>query len=427
MKVSPRNEATALLTLHLGQADTSAAKPLSPREWTQLARWLAERRHTPEDLLGITASEILADWDDPKIPAERVLALLDRGYALSLKLTEWLDGNGLRMIGRSDAEYPRRLRQRLGESSPPLLFASGQTELLRNRGLAVVGSRHATDEDIALARAYGVDASEQGLNVVSGGAKGIDSAATDGALDAGGTAIAVLGDSLLQTTRIPVTRSHIHHGSLLLITPFTPDAPFSVGNAMARNKLIYCLSDAAVVVASESGKGGTFTGAVEALKAKWVPVGILPSGNSGSGFALLKDRGGIELSLRPVADLRLLLTTPIEPAARPEDDHPAQASLFAKTESTQLSTILAKAEESPSVPATDAEMSVPFPWMDSLPGLMEEFVRYWAHLGLEKTTADILAERLGLQRSQVQAWLKVLVDTERVDRSKSPVRYTLRA
>ena len=61
-------------------------------------------------------------------------------------------------------------------------------------------------------------------------------------------------------------------GQLVLLTPYAPTAGFSVGAAMGRNKVIYGLAEFAVVVSSDFQTGGTWAGAVEALKAGWCPV-----------------------------------------------------------------------------------------------------------------------------------------------------------
>jgi predicted Rossmann fold nucleotide-binding protein DprA/Smf involved in DNA uptake len=70
----------------------------------------------------------------------------------------------------------------------------------------------------------------------------------------------------------------------VLITPYAPTAGFSVGAAMGRNKIIYGLADFAVVIQSDYQTGGTWAGAVEALKAGWCPVFVretadIPKGN----------------------------------------------------------------------------------------------------------------------------------------------------
>ena len=74
------------------------------------------------------------------------------------------------------------------------------------------------------------------------------------------------------TVRQPDLRQLLLDGQLVLLTPYAPTAGCSVGGAMGRNKVIYGLSDYAVVVSSDFQTGGTWAGAVEALKAGWCPV-----------------------------------------------------------------------------------------------------------------------------------------------------------
>ena len=119
---------------------------------------------------------------------------------------------------------------------------------------------------------------------MSGGARGTDRLAMGAALDAGGIAFGVLADSLERTVRQPDLRQLLLDGQLVLLTPYAPTAGFSVGAAMGRNKVIYGLADYAVVVSSDHQTGGTWAGAVEALKAGWCPVfardgAAVPKGN----------------------------------------------------------------------------------------------------------------------------------------------------
>jgi len=71
-----------------------------------------------------------------------------------------------------------------------------------------------------------------------------------GALEHGGTSVGVLADSLLRSATSAQYRKQIMSGDLVLVTPFNPEAGFNVGNAVTRNRYIYCLADAAVVVSS---------------------------------------------------------------------------------------------------------------------------------------------------------------------------------
>jgi predicted Rossmann fold nucleotide-binding protein DprA/Smf involved in DNA uptake len=79
-----------------------------------------------------------------------------------------------------------------------------------------------------------------------------------------------------------------------LISPFDPNAGFNVGHAMQRNKLVYALADAALVVSSDHNKGGTWTGAVEQLeKLHYVCVYVRFSGNTTEGIGALVKKGAV--------------------------------------------------------------------------------------------------------------------------------------
>ena len=157
--------------------------------------------------------------------------------------------------------------------------------------MAIVGSREVTDDDLAFASDLGDGAAAQATCVVSGGASGADQAAMLGALRVEGCAVGVLADRLLRAATSTTFRPFIMSEKLALISPFNPEAGFDVGNAMARNKYIYCMADAAVVVASLRGKGGTWHGALENLKHTWVPLWIRPTADATSGAAALVDKG----------------------------------------------------------------------------------------------------------------------------------------
>ncbi len=71
-----------------------------------------------------------------------------------------------------------------------------------------------------------------------------------GALVNNGNAIGVLSDGLFQKSISQTFRKYLSEGNLAFVSPYYPDAGFNVGNAMGRNKYIYCLSIAAIVVHS---------------------------------------------------------------------------------------------------------------------------------------------------------------------------------
>ena len=82
------------------------------------------------------------------------------------------------------------------------------------------------------------------------------------ALDSGGAVVGVLADSLSRKLRNADVRAAIHDGrARSCARPYSPDASFSAGNAMGRNKLIYSQAAVTLVVASDKGSSGTWTGA----------------------------------------------------------------------------------------------------------------------------------------------------------------------
>ena len=151
--------------------------------------------------------------------------------------------------------------------------------------MAIVGSRNVDAEGEEFTRTVAGLCARQGIRVVSGGARGVDSIAMESALQSGGTVLAVLADSLLKKSLQKAERSALAADTLLLLSPYHPEASFSVGAAMGRNKLIYALSDYALVVSADDRKGGTWAGAEEELKREnplYVFVrmtGDIPEGN----------------------------------------------------------------------------------------------------------------------------------------------------
>ena len=197
-------------------------------------------------------------------------------------------------MSRADQEYPKRIKSRLKEFAPPVLYGCGDSTILDTGGLAIVGSRKVDEPLIEYTENIGRLSARSNHSVVSGGARGIDQSAMNGALQAGGRVIGVLADSLNRMVLSRDLREYLMDNQLVLISPYDPLAGFNVGNAMQRNKVIYALAEAALVVSSDYGKGGTWSGAVEQLE-KWhfLPVYIRSNGDSQKGLQALQDKGAL--------------------------------------------------------------------------------------------------------------------------------------
>lgn len=154
----------------------------------------------------------------------------------------------------------------------------------------------------------------------------------DAALEAGGSVVGVLAESLARKLKSPDVRRAVHEGATVVCTPYSPDAPFSAGNAMGRNKLIYAQAALTVVVASDDGTGGSWSGATEALKHGYGSVAVWRGDGEGPGNESLQQRGAVPVS--SIDDIESLLNGAQTPPIQSQSAsvwHPEQQSLFAAT------------------------------------------------------------------------------------------------
>lgn len=308
-----RSEASLVAALLTQRLVDGAAEPLKASEYWQLVALLGDLK----ELLGRSAGELVADLGVDAATAERVARRIDQVTQVAFALDEAEQG-GLRIVTSVDEQYPRVLVDRLGSAAPPLLYAVGDVGLLHGGGLGVVGSRDVSPEAGEVAKDAGRVAAAEGVKVVSGAAKGVDRLAMIAAIGAGGRAVGVLAESLTRMARDADTRRAITDGSLCLVTPYKPSAGFSVALAMGRNKLVYALSTATLVVTTDHDKGGTWAGAVESLAQRYAPVLVWTGAGAGKGNGPLVERGGV-----PVDDLARLF--PLAGGGR--ESRPVQLSL----------------------------------------------------------------------------------------------------
>ena len=140
-----------------------------------------------------------------------------------------------------------------------------------------------------------------------------------------GTSVGVLADSLEKAVRR--MQSALERGDLCLVTPYSPDAGFSVGNAMGRNRLIYTLADYAIIVASDAESGGTWAGAVETLRNGWIPIFVLEHARMPEGNRLLIQKGAHPFP-HPYTGSPLKLADWLREKAVTKPETPAQPSLL---------------------------------------------------------------------------------------------------
>ena len=279
----------------------------------QAARSLLQAFGSPQAVLGATA----AQWA-PVAGREAAQALTTPDLAAAERLAQaeaWLAGHPARQaIAIGDALYPAPL---LHCGDPPLmLFVQGRVELLHQPAVAVVGSRHATPQGLAHARAFATALSQAGVTVVSGLAAGIDGAAHEGALLGEGRTVAVVGtgpDIVYPRRHASLVRRIVEGG--VLVSEYAPGTPVLAHHFPHRNRLIAGLTLGTLVVEAALKSGSLITArlASECGREVFAVPGSILSPQSSGCHALIRQGAQLVESAQEILQT-LHLSTEAGPA-----------------------------------------------------------------------------------------------------------------
>ena len=179
---------------------------------------------------------------------------------------EQLKRQGVDIIYPGHPDFPPQLLE-----ISPILFVKGQQKRLMSDSVTIVGARNVSDKGIRITRNLADEFVGKGINIVSGYAKGVDTEAHLGALEAGGTTTLVLSDGIKQLRQKSAFKKFNWNQDVLVVSQFDPDTKWSAWNSIERNQLVCALSKAVVVIESgperdTQGKmSGTFITAKTAL------------------------------------------------------------------------------------------------------------------------------------------------------------------
>lgn len=406
-RLSPRltlnTQAILLLTapLLLGR-NPAPPELLSHGEYKKLARHLHASGHQPADLLSQGAADLLRACQ-PIIEETRLRHLLGRGFLLSQAVTHW-HSRAIWVVSRADPHYPQHLKARLRDDAPPVLYGCGDISLLETGGLAVIGSRDADEAEMDYAKQVGHLSAKAGKALISGGARGIDQSAMQGAANAQGWVCEVMAEKLERAALDHQRRADLMENRLVLLSAYDPNAAFNVGHAMQRNKLIYALADAALVVASDYNRGGTWAGAIEQLeKMHLVPVYVRSSGKASKGLSALLEKGALAWP-------------------EPQDEQAFNAILNAPQSTRPWQTPLPMPEQDKAL----AQQGDAKP-LDNPAEALFSTVRNIVQCLLAAPMDDkAIASALNVSPNQAQTWLQRLVDEGTLEQQVPSCAYTLK-
>ena len=302
---------------------------------------------------------------------------------------------GAALLTRADPAYPERLRHI--PDPPPVLAVRGDADLLRGPSVAIIGARNASANGCVLARRIAADLARAGIVVVSGLARGIDTAAHEGALQAGGTTVAAVAggvDTVYPPENEDLMARIVQAGAVVSERP--PGAVARAKDFPRRNRIIAGLSLGVVVVEAAPQSGSLITARLAAEQGREVmavPGSPLDPRHRGTNQLLREGAVLVETAADVLAALEPMLGREecmMAPAEAPEPARQASAA-----------------------PAPDVAP-------EALLAAIE------ANLGKEPLGVDELVRRCDARLAEVQAVLLELELEGRLDRHPGN-RVTLRA
>ncbi len=235
-----------------------------------------------------------------------------------------------RIISLSDPEYPSRLKEIY--DPPVVLFVKGCVEVLAQPGIAMVGTRHPTPYGSGMAERLSTDLAARGLVIISGLARGVDTASHRGAVAAKGKTVAVLGtgiDVIYPRENTRLAEQILALGGAL-ITEFPVGTAPTPQNFPIRNRIISGMSAGVLVVEAAEYSGTRITSrcALEQNRDVYAVPGNVTNRNSWGPNTLIKQGAKLVATWEDVweelpAEVQAALSS-----TRDESPEPEPASLF---------------------------------------------------------------------------------------------------
>lgn len=214
---------------------------------------LLEKYHNPERIWNLTKEELQEILDN-----KQVEIVLNQNNRENLeKYDEYMQKRKIKMITILDEKYPKKLRNIY--DPPVVLYVKGNASIINNLSIAIIGSRICSNYGMEVAKQFAYNLSKYNINIISGFAKGIDTYAHIGAMQANGTTVAIMGnglDIIYPEENRKIYEEIIKNNGVIISEYIVGTKPEKL-NFPARNRIISGLSDGILVVEANK-KSGTF-------------------------------------------------------------------------------------------------------------------------------------------------------------------------
>jgi len=275
-------------------------------------RCLLERFDRPEDIFHASRADLLRIEGMTEATAARIL---NAPNLTAAQWQRWQKANA-RLLTWRDENYPDALRDI--EDFPPMLFVRGSLQEADRFSIAIVGTRNPTSYGRTVAEKLGRELARYGLTIISGAARGIDTAAHTGALQANGRTIAVLGcgiDVAYPAESAALLQRIAAQGAVL--SEYPPGVQPDQWRFPARNRLVSALSLGVLVVEAPYDSGALITAhhALEQGKPVFAVPGNIETGHSAGCHKLIKEGATLVDSVDDIVQALGLVSQP--PPERP--------------------------------------------------------------------------------------------------------------
>jgi len=217
---------------------------------------LLKKNRTPKRIYELNKEELQMQ----ELPINEIEIILNKQIRENLdELAEQLTKNKINVINITQKEYPQKLKHIY--NPPIVLYISGDSSILNEIGIAIIGSRQCSKYGIAIARKLAFLLAKENINIISGLAYGIDTEAHIGCLNAKGKTIAVLGssiDNIYPKTNLMLVNEIVQNGGAIISEYCFGTKPIPQ-NFPKRNRIISGLSNGIVVVEAKKRSGTSIT------------------------------------------------------------------------------------------------------------------------------------------------------------------------